>query len=1108
MCSASADALELKVDPSGPLASPAAALCEARELRRAGKVAPGEAVRIVCAPGTYRLTAPLSLGPDDSNVSFSGPGKTVFSGGVELRGFAVGADGIWRAKVPNGLDFEQLWVNGARATRARSPNTGYHYIREKVFNGEDPYRPGRMLELDNRAFGGAPQDVAPFANLSRDETTNILVTVYYGWDTDRLHVYHADAKTGRVILQTAGGRNFFMWPKYMTRYTVENFRGALDAPGEWFLDRAKGELLYLPRPGEKPETTVATAPCVEKLLVLKGEAGRPVRNVAFEGIDFATAGYRFPLGIFTRQAAFRIDATIEMANAENVRFANCTLRKTGLHGLSVGSNCRGVEVRECLFEDLGGGGVWIGGRDKPPAGRETRDVTVSDSIIAHTSRLFPEGTAVAVTFASDVKIVHNEIADIGYSGISVGYVWGYGKAPNRNNLVGWNHIHHLGRATMSDMAGIYTLGDNRGTRIVGNIVHDIVSYDYTGAGGEGLYADEGSRGVTWESNLVYRTKGGSININYAMENVFRNNILVNPGCGSPVPEREAFLCDHQTESHLTAVFTNNIGYSDAPVAPLALRKGADGGLLKRNVRLGGNVYFSKTPFAGTAFCTTDHDSWEATGRDPGSVVADPLFVDAAKDDYRLKSESPALKLGFREWNFADAGVQRGGPEWRAKARSYWNQPTPAMPVVPPLFGGVKTYETGFEEFSVGAQIPTFFGFSSSGGRDLVKVTDRKVRHGRRAVEATDLVARQPSYLPHYYVKVTPELTNGLYRCRFSIACEADNALTLDWRDDTHAGGRHTYKVGLSLGFGGGAVKVNGAPALALKDGEWCDVEIAAKVSPETPATFDVTLSDEHGNKKALTGIPPREKGYRKVSWLGFLSYAKKDTRWYLDDFGVTAEDPSELRYDARAGQVECPVSERKGGHENTEWSNLYACHMRDEKCQLPRLLIIGDSIVHAIRQALEDELDGKMNVTSWASSYCVTCPEYLPHLDAVLRSGRFDVVQFNNGLHSLSRPPEKWAPALREALLLVRRMQPQAKLVWATTSPLKQPELSERARALNAAGAKVVAELGGIVTNDIYAFLDPIDREANWKPDGFHHQPPLQKKLAHHIAEFILGQVK
>ena len=121
VCLVSADALELKVDPSGPLASPAAALREARELRRAGKVAPDEAVRIVCAPGTYRLTAPLTLGPDDSNVSFSGFGGTVFSGGVELRGFAVGTDGVWRVSARNN---RQTYVNAELEIRRSIGSVG------------------------------------------------------------------------------------------------------------------------------------------------------------------------------------------------------------------------------------------------------------------------------------------------------------------------------------------------------------------------------------------------------------------------------------------------------------------------------------------------------------------------------------------------------------------------------------------------------------------------------------------------------------------------------------------------------------------------------------------------------------------------------------------------------------------------------------------------------------------------------------------------------------------------------------------------------------------------------------------------------------------------
>ena len=186
--------------------------------------------------------------------------------------------------------------------------------------------------------------------------------------------------------------------------------------------------------------------------------------------------------------------------------------------------------------------------------------------------------------------------------------------------------------------------------------------------------------------------------------------------------------------------------------------------------------------------------------------------------------------------------------------------------------------------------------------------------------------------------------------------------------------------------------------------------------------------------------------------------------------------------------VKCPVSENLRGHENIEWSTSYAFGMTDATRNLPRVLLVGDSICGGYKDGVRDELNGKMNVTYWISSYCVTSPGYLRLLSFYLDETKYAVIHFNNGLHSLSTPDADWEKGLRTALTLIRLKQPKARIVWTASTPLKDATKTEKVRSLNAIAKKVIAEMGDIQVDDLFALMDPLDRATNWT-DTYHYKP-------------------
>lgn len=201
---------------------------------------------------------------------------------------------------------------------------------------------------------------------------------------------------------------------------------------------------------------------------------------------------------------------------------------------------------------------------------------------------------------------------------------------------------------------------------------------------------------------------------------------------------------------------------------------------------------------------------------------------------------------------------------------------------------------------------------------------------------------------------------------------------------------------------------------------------------------------------------------------------------------------------------QCPVSENIRGHENIEWSVGYAFHLTDAKRELPRVLLVGDSICNGYQGTVQGLLDGKMNVSYWVSSYCLTMPAYRKLLSVYLDEAKYDVVHFNNGLHSLHTDTATWARSFRETLEFIRAKQPKAKIVWCSSTPLKDAKLTAKAKELNAAAEKVVKELGGIRTNDLFALLDPMDRAANWS-DVFHHKANVREQEAKQVAGSVLA---
>jgi hypothetical protein len=446
--------------------------------------------------GTYPLSATFNFGSQDGGTNGHSviyqayPGETpVLSGGRQISGWTLSDAGknIYKASVTAGWEFRQLYVNGERGIRARSPN-----MTNPATKG--PYY---LAKTKDAPFVIDASEAGNWQNLNQVEMCWLG-----NWHHKRARInrfdFSGNEATVRFLNPELGSGVVNQFNQAKTYYFFENAYEFLDAEGEWYLNTGTSTVYYKPCTGQNLSSAQVTAPRLERLMDISGTSLLRISGVTFEYSNWTKPN---TFGFLTWQSAAYLETdnlsvipgAVCLENTDNVVVDRCTIRHTGAHGLLVEGSSGANNITGNVFQDLSAGGVTFT--------RASGDL-IKNNLVANYGEDYTEGVGVFVMRTSNTTITHNEIRDGGWTGISFGWSWNDSDMGDDNNNVSFNRIYRILRA-LDDGAAIYSLGRMNNTSIHDNYISDLSRSQYaSGCPLAGIYLDAGCSYKTVRNNVL------------------------------------------------------------------------------------------------------------------------------------------------------------------------------------------------------------------------------------------------------------------------------------------------------------------------------------------------------------------------------------------------------------------------------------------------------------------------------------------------------------------------------------------------------------------------------------------------------------------------------
>ena len=589
---------------------PFATLHKAVESSR--RQAAGQLRRIVLQPGEYYIEQPVDLALADAGLTIEAAkgAKVVLYGGRRVTGWRRDGDHLWAADLPDvkegKWDFRMLAVADRLCPRARLPKEGSftHLSEFKVpwmsTTGGGWKRKPTREELTTMKY--RPEDLGPWLDVNNAE-----VTVYHMWDESVVGIARNDTENRVLTFSNTGGHPPGAFG--VKKYVVWNVREGLTQPGQWYLDRTAGRIVYWPLPGEDMTAVKSIAPTVESILRIRGQEGKAVHDVTIRRLTLAVANTPLVAGGF---GAGKFPGAVDLTHAENCRLLDLEIKNVGGQGIRAWKLTSCV-IEECHVHDTGACGLKFSG-----------ECTVRNNHVHHVGRIYPSGIAVwgGGRDGQRCHIEHNTIHDTPYTAIACG---------GDDHRIEHNRIYRA-MQVLHDGGGIYITFCKR-VVLRGNYIHDIV--DTGGYGASAYYLDEQAEDCLVERNLSVRVARPSHN-HMARKNTLRNNVFVCDGDAAMTFPRSSDYC---LEKNVIVA-----GGKIRITRPEAISQAV------------GNIVLSKSgKIEGVKL-----EAYRQAGAEPiesggGWLLADPKLVEYESGKLRFAADSPAGRLGIKAIDVSGAG---------------------------------------------------------------------------------------------------------------------------------------------------------------------------------------------------------------------------------------------------------------------------------------------------------------------------------------------------------------------------------------------------------------------------------------------------------------------
>jgi parallel beta-helix repeat protein len=559
------------------------------------------------------------------------------SGGVPITGWTKVSANTYSATVALPIFVNQLFINNQRIVRTRVPTNHSDYLQyAAVLNDSTQARYG---------FQYVP------GQFDYKSLVDAMVVIYHSWTESHHYIDRLITTNNTILFTNPTDRPIgFFGIQSNRRFHIENVCEALVPNSFCFVNATKTVQLMTDGSYDPTKTQIIT-PVYEFVVVIAGEdVNKSASDIIIDNVAIQHSAWNIDRTeqVDRQAASYLTCAALYIANATSIIISAVEISHTGSYGVWIKEGTFNINILNSLVTDTGAGGIRIGPMDTS-APTPTSSVNIVSNEVSYGGNVFPSGVAVISHCAVDILIADNAIHHHRYTGISIGWRWGYSASCASNIVVQGNYIHDTGRHILCDQGGIYSLGVQPGTIITGNVIKNVFSYAMLMWG---IYLDEGSSQIVVSNNVVYNTGWASVFQHYGANNTIINNVFARasfiqpPIAGATIPDGDLRI--QNTENHTSWTYTRNIVYDTFQGTNHSAFKSDQPNV---TVSFSNNVYYNlygASLLFGHQGQQMSFADWQKTGQDNGSVIADPLFAGDVNqcDFFTVQAGSPAAKLGF------------------------------------------------------------------------------------------------------------------------------------------------------------------------------------------------------------------------------------------------------------------------------------------------------------------------------------------------------------------------------------------------------------------------------------------------------------------------------